>query len=1205
VNVDRRGVAASLVRVRFLGAGLALLAAGCLLLDGNVLHGNFPGGSSHSPNALNRPQGVSAASALATAPSIARNQFALNQFALNQFAPGHLSPDQSSQTQPSTTQPSAARLSAAQARNVLAGLPLIFEPNRGQGNLAAADRRAQFIARGSGYNLFLGSQGATLGLVARASASQAASQFPAQSASKATAPRVEFLEMKLAGANGDATLAAADPLPGVSNYLIGNDPNSWQTGVPQFARVRYENVYRGIDLLFYGDQGHLEYDFQVAPGGDPAQAELEFDGARHVELHEGALVIKTETSSVRLEAPSVYQQIDGRRQPVDGRFVLRGANRAGFAIGAYDHSRELVIDPIISFSSYFGGSGDEHSTSVAVDESGNIYLAGSTTSTNLPVPATVTQGTLSGTQNVYVAKISPPFGSNAAFLSYMTYLGGSGTDTPVGVEVDGAGDAYLAGTTSSANFPTTLTAYQTVPQAGSAGTQHVFVTELNPTATGLIYSTYLSGSGNDIASGMAIDARGNVGVTGTTTSTNPQDYAQGVQFPVTSLPQTLPYQQFPRNALQFFLTEVYTNAPRDGSIAYSTYFGGGNFGTATPIATGGGVAIDANGNIYFSGTTNFSYSGNSPTTDFPILNAYQPCLDASPPVTIVNPETCTASTNSDPDAFVAKINPAAGQGLQLAWSTYFGGVGSDSSTGLAIDSGAAQVFIVGTTNSPGITPVTPIASYQLCLDTPVNPAAGVTACPATFATTPPPTDAYVARFDNLVPSTTNTNLELTYFSYLGGSANDSGIAVTVDASAAGAVMTGWTQSPDFPIAPNPNDIQSTLNGPQNSFVARVNTSPANGQNTVGTWANYYGGNGTDEGTGVAIDVNGAVYFAGDTNSTNLLLDQPLTAAQGGSYNGGYDAFVSKLGSAASLSLSGVLTLGTNQTYISAGNQATFTYTLTNNGPDLATGIVVTDYISQTYTVIPVSFVSATSSSGNCSGGSSSSTVSCSISSLNSGSTVIITVVLTPTASPNGGSARFNGGTVTAAGANNITPAQTSVSATMSDFSLSLNPPNVTVPIAGDTATYYVQLTPQPIYNTNISLSVTGLPNGTTAAFTTNPVTLQGSSPGATTLNITTTARPIPVPETAGLLVRHMYALWLPLPGLALVGFAAAGDRRRRRLFGLFLLCIVFAMLILLPACSHTTTQPPASGTPAGTYPLTITATSGSDSKSQGFQLTVP
>ena len=155
-------------------------------------------------------------------------------------------------------------------------------------------------------------------------------------------------------------------------------------GVPQFARVRYENIYPGINLVFYGNQGRLEYDFQVAPGSDPAQAELEFKGAKGLELKDGALVIKGEGGSVQLEAPRVYQEIAGRQQAVEGSFVLRGANRAGFAIGSYDHSRELVIDPILSFSTYFGGSGDEHATSVAVDGGFNVYLAGSTTSPNLP-----------------------------------------------------------------------------------------------------------------------------------------------------------------------------------------------------------------------------------------------------------------------------------------------------------------------------------------------------------------------------------------------------------------------------------------------------------------------------------------------------------------------------------------------------------------------------------------------------------------------------------------------------------------------------------------------------------------------------------------------------------------------------------------------------------------------------------------------------
>ena len=211
--------------------------------------------------------------------------------------------------------------------------------------------------------------------------------------------------MKVAGANASLTPTAFDPLPGKSNYLIGNDPGKWRRGVPQFARVQYQDVYPGINLVFYGNQGRLEYDFQVAPGADPAQAELEFNGAKKLEVEDGALVIRSDADSIRLEAPQVYQEISGKKQTVEGRFVLRGKNHVGFAVGAYDRSRELIIDPILNFSTYFGGSGDEHTTSVAVDGSLNIYITGSTTSPNLPFTPGVIQAALNGAQNIYVAKL--------------------------------------------------------------------------------------------------------------------------------------------------------------------------------------------------------------------------------------------------------------------------------------------------------------------------------------------------------------------------------------------------------------------------------------------------------------------------------------------------------------------------------------------------------------------------------------------------------------------------------------------------------------------------------------------------------------------------------------------------------------------------------------------------------------------------------
>jgi uncharacterized repeat protein (TIGR01451 family) len=371
-----------------------------------------------------------------------------------------------------------------------------------------------------------------------------------------------------------------------------------------------------------------------------------------------------------------------------------------------------------------------------------------------------------------------------------------------------------------------------------------------------------------------------------------------------------------------------------------------------------------------------------------------------------------------------------------------------------------------------------------------------------------------------------------------------------------------------------------------------------GQPTAGSWANYFGGSGIDQGTGIALDVNQNTYFAGDTNSTDLQVSKPLETTN----NGGFDAFVTQLGTAVSLSVNGVLTLGTNQIFISAGNQATFTYTVTNNGPDLANNITLTDNLNSSVTGVPLTFVSASTTAGTCGGGSTNAVVSCSLPTLQSGSTATITIVVAPTPSSSGGQASFNGGSVQVTGPGNIVLAQTSVPAQMSDFSLTVNPSNGSVAAAGGTATYQVQLTPHPVYGTNISLACTGLPAGASCNFTSNPVTLQG--PGSSTLNIPTTARPVVTPA-ASLLTRHFYAIWLMVPGLTLLGVGVGSDRRRRRFAGIFVLCALFALLLLLPACSHTTTQAPVSGTPPGNYTITVTATSGSDTKSQTITLSVP
>lgn len=1153
------------------GCAILLLALACLLL----------GSASRSRTSTANPQSQVSRSALQNAIlSASSSGF---EPAFEPLVTGHRNFDRDSD-----------RRNSEQALAILSHLPLLFEPNVGQANLG--DSAVRFVAQGSGYSLFLDSAGATLALRGDSHAGSRA--------------RSESVRMKLAGANRNARITGTELLPGKSNYFLGNDPAQWRSDIPQFARVNYQDIYPGISLVFYGNQGQLEYDFKVAPGADPAQAQLEFEGSQRIELSSGSLIINGQDGGLRFDSPRVYQEIDGRRRPVEGRFAVRAGNRVGFDVGAYDHSRELIIDPILTYATYFGGNGNDTFPSITVDILGNIYLTGATTSTNLLTTAGAIQTGLNtpSAQNIFVLKLNPLGGTSG--VEYLTYLGGSGIDSSVGIGVDGS-NIYVSGYTSSPNFPVTPnTAYQTGPKGGSAGPDHVFVSVLNPTFTGtsqLTYSTYLSGSGDDIASGMTIDTAGNVYVTGTTTSVAVSDEGSLTNaFPASFSIQ--PFQQITRGAtVQFFVTKVNTQSAGIGSIAYSTYFGGGapsspcgpapiNLLTCT-TTVGGGIAVDNTGNIYFTGTTNFIYTGTSPTIDFPILNAYQPCLDQPPPNPNTNPQTCTnAGPPTATDAFVAKLNnpTITNQGTQLAWSTYFGGSNAETGTGITVDAGATNVYIVGSTNSPNnfILPITlgTFAPFQLCLDTPPpNPAT----CP-TIAT--PLSNAFVARFNNPATGTSTTTptiMALTYFSYLGGTGPDAGLAITVD-PASDALITGSTQSANFPIFPASGVIQGTLLGSQNAFFARLNTAALQGQSTVGDYSTYYGGNGTDRGTSIAIDQNLNTYFAGDTTSTNLATLNPFQ----GTIGGGIDTFVVQLGTAADLAITNAqLSSPTISNQVPVGTQVSTVYTVTNEGPDLATNVVVLGTIPTGTT-----FNSASATSGSCSSTVTAGKVACTISSLQSGSTATVTIVLTA----NSPGAYLSSASVSSA--NNIDPNPAnnslSISFTATAFTLSVSPSAVAVAAAGDTAFYTVTVTPLPVYGASVSLSVTGLPGASKSSYSQPSLTLTSASPASSTLSISTTARPINIgnarPGRGAL-----YAAFLGFPAMAFLGLGTSGKSRRRRFAGLLLMCVLFGLIWLQPACGGGTTPPPQGGTPPGTYNLVITATGGNYPKNQTVQLVVP
>jgi hypothetical protein len=1097
--------------------------------------------------------------------------------------------------------PSSAKLSRPSkpdARAILGQLPLIFEPNQGQ-----ADTAVKFLAHGAGYSLFLDPTEAVLAL---RTAPKSGSK---QSDTKSEAGE-HFVRMKLVGGNPAAVTAGTGPLPGKSNYMLGNDPRKWHGGIPQFSGVRYASVYPGIDLVFYGNQGRLEYDFKVAPGADPSQAELQFDGANKLELSGGDLILTgfasdgKDEAGVRLQAPQIYQRDGDRREPVAGRFVLHAGNRVGFEIGAYDHSRELIIDPALDFSTYFGGNGAVTSPSIAVDGAGNIYIAATTTSaTGFPGSGISTQ---IGTGNdVFVAKINP---SQPPAVVYLTFLGGSGSDSSVGLGVDTRGFAYLVGNTTSTDLPTNGTnilGYQTTPETKGAQCAaptvctSVFVAVLPATGMApLPYFSYLSGNGDDVASGMTIDQNGDVFVTGTTTSTDQPSLSPADDFPASFIPQ--PFQTQPISSIQFFVTKVNTAATGTSGIAYSTYFGGSQ--PAPPIAVGGGIAVDPTGNIYFSGTTNFYNSGqgaygNGQSSDFPILNAYQPCLDTLPPVVLGVLNPCSNSTLSTPyptDAFVAKLNPNGQAGTQLLFSTYFGGTATDSSTGIAIDSTAANIYITGSTNSTAFTlpTSTSTAAYQTCLNTPPP---NVSPCPATTTNT----DAYVARFGNPTVSTTGTPnaVPLTYFSYLGGGGNDSGLAIAIlngsNASTplGDAEITGTTNSTNFPVT-IPGAIQTTLNGTQNAYLAQIDTTATTGNNGVGSYVTYFGGNGVDRGTSLAVDTNQNTYMAGDTTSTtNLQLRNPLAGPGGTTFSGTQDAFVVKWGSAADLAI--ITSTVTPAGIVSAGNQVTSAFTIANQGPDPATNISVTGVASAGAT-----FDSASAGSGTCSAVIDGSSAVCTIPTLQSGATSTVNFVVTPAASGN------YSVIATVASSNNTSPNNPdTATATFQagDYSMTINPSSRSV-AAGQPTYYNIQLTPNPVFNGTVALSCGQLPGGAVCNFAPNSFTLNG--PQGVTLNLTTVPQPV---TTANSKTGRspLYAFWLMVPGMALLGLRGGkGNGKKARVLALLALGVLFALVLLQPSCSSGKTQPTVAGTPTGTYSLTVTATSGSFSRSQGFSLTV-
>jgi len=712
---------------------------------------------------------------------------------------------------------SAVAPGAEQVPAAYGQIPLSFEANQGQ---TAAE--VNFLSRGNGYALFLTPTEAVLSLHRSGSG-------PSQNA---VSVPTDVLSMQLIGGNPVATATGLDQQAGTSNYLIGDNPNQWQTNIANYGKVEYDGVYPGVNLVYYGNQQQLEYDFVVAPGSNPGAIKLGFQGAGSVTLDaQGDLVLHTSGGDVVEHAPAVYQQTAGGRQAVSGNFVLEGNDRVGFQVGAYDTSEPLVIDPVLSYSTYLGGSGGDAGSGIAVDASGDAYVTGSTGSANFPTTSGALSGNLAGTEDAFVTKLN----ASGTAIVYSTYLGGSGYDNAYGIAVDASGDAYVTGLTQSANFPTTGGAFQ----SQFLGSQDAFVTKLNATGTALVYSTLLGGStGGDYGTGIAVDVSGDAYVAGVTGSAN---------FPTTANAfQRTSYSGFYSGA---FVSEINTSNSGSKSLIYSTYLGGtsGDPGYSTTLDTEAqGIALDSSGNVYVTGET---ASDTFATT----AGAFQ----------TTNPKYPYGVNTVAYSAFVTKINPSDSGSASLAYSTYLAGTYDESGDGIAVDA-SGDAYVTGWTMSSDF---------------------------PTTAGALQPALAAAANNDNAFVTELNaTGSALVYSTFLGGTGNDFGNGIAVDASGE-AYVTGSTQSTNFPTA---NPLQSTYGGGQDAFVAKLNAA---GSSLV--YSTYLGGSGGDMGSGIALDSAGNAYVTGTTGSTNFPTSNPLQSANGGSD----DAFVAKISQSAGFTLS--------------------------------------------------------------------------------------------------------------------------------------------------------------------------------------------------------------------------------------------------------------------------------------------------------------
>jgi len=705
-------------------------------------------------------------------------------------------------------------------------VPLSFEENEGQ-----ASPGVKYLAHGAGLALLLTDSKSVLsipGACQKTASSRmftvirqrqlAASKFDRALVRHFQRCQSSTLQMAFDGAN-PAHLTGVGELAAKTNYFVGRDQSKWRTGIPNYARVQYAGLYPGVNLVFYGNRGHLEFDFVVAPGADPHQIVLKFDPAKDLHLAaNGDLQIGPRSSAVLLRRPSIYQMEGQSTRPIRGGFALLAGGRVSLQVGAYDHAQPLIVDPVLTYSTFLNGAGgDSEADAIAVDSKGDAYVAGTTSSPSFPT-VNPYQSSAGAPANgiVFLSK----FNAAGTQLLYSTYLGGTGGDIATGVAIDSAGNAYVTGYTFSTDFPV-LSAFQTVNNNPNAG--NAFVAKINTTASGaasLAYSSYLGGGGasnpnpwyGDSGLGIAADSAGRAYITGDTVSDT-----SVAAFPTTSNAYQSSLSSPNGNA---FLTVVDTTRSGSSSLVYSTYLGGDGAGYFGDI--GLGVAADGSGNAYIVGQTTSDGAGPFPTSS----GAYQATLNG-------------ASGN----AFLTEIATTKSGASSLVYSTYFGGTANgsfgDSADAVALDP-SGHVYIAGYAESSNFP--TTSGAFQT-----VNNANG---------------KPFVAKF-NLAQSGTSSLVSSTLLGGTNTSGGQGVAGIAVDGSG-DAFVVGQTSASDFPVTSNAYQSSYKSTAGSNAFLAELDPSAS----TL-LYSTYLGGSNYDFAIGVALDPLGDVYIVGSTQSSDF------------------------------------------------------------------------------------------------------------------------------------------------------------------------------------------------------------------------------------------------------------------------------------------------------------------------------------------------